>query len=136
VKYRPMDRVDFLVVHGFDTPAPEKVGAADIRHRHRSQGWRDIGYHYVIRRSGEIEFGRDDWKPGAHEPRVNRRSLGVCLVGSAPYPGEQLAGLRRLLARLKISLPDAEVIGHGDVPNVRKACPGFDVRSWWAEPQE
>lgn len=130
-----MDRVDFLVVHGFDKPASQDFGAAEIRKRHRSAGWRDIGYHYVLPRSGEIEKGRPDNRPGAHEPRVNRRSLGICLVGPAPYTDDQLAALRGLLTTLRSTHPDAEVLGHGDIQHVRSACPGFDVRSWWAAPQ-
>jgi N-acetylmuramoyl-L-alanine amidase len=35
--------------------------------------------------------------------------------------------------------PDAEVLGHRDLPNVNKDCPCFDARAWWergGQPQE
>ena len=28
---------------------------------------------------------------------------------------------------------NAEILGHRDLPGVRKACPSFDVSSWLAE---
>lgn len=145
-----MTRIDFLAVHCSATPAGgkhEKIGAADIRHWHRAQGWRDIGYHYVIKRDGTVEKGRPDDMPGAHEPRINNRSIAICLVGGAPPAGSeahrkglgennftpaQFAALQRLLRDLHEKHPTAEVLGHRDVPGVRKACPSFDVRGWWA----
>jgi len=27
--------------------------------------------------------------------------------------------------------PKAKILGHRDLPGVRKACPCFDVRKWW-----
>lgn len=153
MQIKPMTRVDFLAVHCSATPAGpkhENIGAADIRQWHRANGWRDIGYHFVIKRDGTVETGRSIIEPGAHEPRINNRSLAVCLVGGSPAPGTpaakkglgennftpaQFASLEKLLKELKAKHPNAEVLGHRDVPGVRKACPSFDVRSWWASVQ-
>lgn len=150
IKYNPMTRIDFLAVHCSATPAGgkhEAIGAADIRRWHREKGWRDIGYHFVIKRDGTVETGRPTDQPGAHEPRINSRSLAVCLVGGAPPIGSeaarkglgeanftpvQYASLKTLLTTLTRKHPKAEVLGHRDVPGVQKACPSFAVREWWA----
>lgn len=150
MNYKPLTRVDFLAVHCSATPADakhENIDAAEIRRWHRAKGWRDIGYHFVIKRNGAVEPGRPVDQPGAHEPRINNRSLAVCLVGGAPplgsaaskaglgennYTPAQFASLVTLLRELKAKHPAAEVLGHRDVPGVRKACPSFDVRPWWA----
>lgn len=146
-----MTNIDFLAVHCAATPATADVGAAEIRRWHRQRGFRDIGYHYVIRRDGTVEKGRSDTTPGAHERKINRCSLAVCLVGGSPPVGSpehrkglgennftdaQFKALAELLHKLKAKHPDAEVLGHRDVPGVAKACPSFDVRSWWASIQK
>lgn len=35
-----------------------------------------------------------------------------------------------LLRSLRTDYPDAEVIGHRDLPGVKKSCPCFDVKAW------
>lgn len=142
-----MTRIRFIAVHCAATPADLDIGAPEIRSWHRAKRWRDIGYHYVIRRNGVIEKGRPDDMPGAHEPSINSNSISICLVGGAPKVGSpahskglgennftpaQWSSLEKQVRALKAKHPDAEVIGHRDVPGVRKACPSFDARKWWS----
>lgn len=138
--WKPIKAVEFLVVHCAATKADQDIGATDIKKWHLQRGWIDIGYHYVIRRNGAIEKGRPDARPGAHARGYNHLSLGICLVGGVAADGktpennftsDQMHALLRLLQDLKSQHPDAEILGHRDFPNVRKACPSFDVRSWW-----
>lgn len=139
-----MTSIDFLVVHCSATNPRLDVGRREIDLWHRRRGFDCIGYHYVIRRNGDVEKGRADTDPGAHEPSVNSRSLGICLVGGVntdkvPKPEnnfttDQMDALRGLLIRLKSLHPKAEVIGHRDAPSrPAKACPSFSVRDWWKE---
>lgn len=132
--------VRYLVVHCSATPVSMDIGAADIKRWHRQQGFLDIGYHYVIKRNGEIEKGREDNIPGAHARGYNHASLGICLVGGTKkdkktqennFTPEQFAAARILLDRLAAEYPDAEVIGHRDLPNVVKGCPSFDAGGWY-----
>lgn len=143
-----MTRVGFIAVHCSATPATATtVDAAEIRRWHRAKGWRDIGYHYVIKRDGTVEKGRADNVPGAHEPRINSHSIAICLIGGSPpagsaeakkglgennYTPDQWASLLTLVGTLHAKHPSAVVLGHRDVPGVRKACPSFDVKAWWA----
>lgn len=118
---------------------------------HRKQGWRCIGYHYVIRRDGRVELGRPENEPGAHVQGYNSRSLGICMVGGVKPDGrtaetnftdEQYDALADLLDRLRVKYPEAEIVGHRDLsPDLNgdgkitknewlKECPTFDVRAW------
>jgi hypothetical protein len=133
---------DFFVVHSSATRPGVDVGVKEIREWHtlpkpRGNGWMDIGYHFVIRRSGAIEAGRVVDEQGAHVgPTGNSRSVGICVVGGLNSDGkpevtftgaqyETLEILLRLLARI---YPDAVVRGHRDF--MATVCPGFDVQQW------
>ena len=138
--WKPIREVEYLVVHCSATPEDMDIGAEEIRKWHLQRGWFDIGYHYVITRSGEVQKGREDNVPGAHARGVNERSLGICLVGGvesnnkkavANFTHAQWDALEDLLKDLKLKYQQAEVLGHRDLPRVGKACPSFDVRSWW-----
>lgn len=148
MKYKPMTRIDFLAVHCSADPADTKKDAADIERYHRSLGWRDVGYHYIIERDGNVVTGRPEDMRGAGEKRINSRAVHVCMIGGSPPVGSdeyrrglgennftpaQWDALAELLLKLHARYPNAEVLGHRDVPGVRKACPSFDTRSWWAQ---
>jgi N-acetylmuramoyl-L-alanine amidase len=133
--------IDHIVIHCAATKAKMDIGADEIRQWHKDKGWNDIGYHYVIRRNGEVEKGRDESIPGAHVAGHNKHTLGICLVGGLddeghPEPNftdEQMLSLRDLVnqLRLKYALVNEAIVGHRDFPGVSKACPCFDVRKWW-----
>ena len=54
-----MREINDLIVHCSATYGSQDIGAVEIRRVHVDEnGWRDIGYHYVIRRNGDIEEGR------------------------------------------------------------------------------
>lgn len=141
MNYKPIQSVDLIVVHCSATRATDDIGAKDIDRWHKQRGWFEIGYHYVIRRDGTIEKGRPDDKPGAHARGYNHKSLGICLAGGVAPNGKtpennftphQFASLATLLKQLKAKHPNAEILGHRDLPGVNKACPSFDVREWLA----
>lgn len=144
---RPLDgararaATDLIVVHCSATPPSMDIGAEEIDRWHRERGFRGIGYHAVIRRSGLIEPGRPLGAMGAHARGFNDVSVGVCLVGglgedrrtpSPSFTGRQFAALDRLVAALGKAFPHARLLGHRDLPNVDKACPCFDVSLWAA----
>lgn len=147
-------RTLFIVVHSSATRASSDIGIDEIRTWHVDQnGWRDVGYAAVIRRDGEIEFGRHFDDVGAHVRGYNSRSVGICMVGGLDedgnaednYTDAQYMSLYFLIATLKLAYPGAEVLGHRDLsPDLDgdgvieehewlKECPCFDVRSWWRQ---
>jgi len=139
MSFKPITAYDWLVVHCAATFSNMDIGRKEIRHWHLQRGFSDIGYHYVIRRDGTLEDGRPNTIPGAHARGYNLNSLGICLVGGAKmnstkaennFTPEQFDMLAKLLVQLLELHPDAEILGHCDLPGVQKACPSFDVRYW------
>lgn len=133
-------RTDFIVVHCSATPPSQDIGADEIREWHKARGWRDIGYHHVIRRNGKLEIGRPPMAVGAHARGYNAVSVGICLVGGVDDEGKPEANFTRAqyarledLVRNMVRLygPDVAVVGHRDLPDVSKACPSFCVPCWW-----
>lgn len=144
----PTDRaVSVIVVHCAATRLGEDdhVDAAEIRGWHIAppRNYRDIGYHYVIRRDGVVEVGRPIGDIGAHVAGHNTGTVGVCLVGGYNADGLAVGEIRDLYTAAQINAldtllddltgwwPDARVCGHRDFPNVNKACPSFDAGRWW-----
>ncbi|MBF0285525.1 MAG: N-acetylmuramoyl-L-alanine amidase [Magnetococcales bacterium] len=130
--------IDTLILHCSATTDGRPHTASDIRRWHTDsppsgRGWRDIGYHFVIRTDGTIEPGRPVATPGAHAQGHNAHSLGICLVGTRRFSKPQWESLRLLVVGLLGSdFPGAAVIGHRDVEPL-KECPGFEVRRWLDE---
>ena len=87
-----MRKINEIIIHCSDTQEGCDVTAKDIRRWHTTpkekggRGWRDIGYHYVIRLDGTIELGRPLEKAGAHcigrkGEDHNSHSIGICYIG-------------------------------------------------------
>lgn len=141
---------ELLVVHCSATRPTQDIGVREITQWHRQRGFDTVGYHYVIRRNGEVETGRPETAIGAHVKGHNARSLGVCLVGGINAAGKpesnftdaQFESLKALLHQLQTRYPDARILGHRDLspdkngdgkitPNeFIKACPSFDISAW------
>lgn len=107
------------------------VDAAMIREWHKTKGWSDIGYHFVIRPDGRCEEGRPLHRPGAHcnVGRRNSIGIGICLVGNfseIELPDAQLVGLvnkvTQLIEAYKLGIEAVEL--HRDVLGAATECPG------------
>ena len=101
-----------------------------------TQGWCDIGYHFVVSQSGLIYQGRsDERRPGAHVGNQNAGNIGVSFIGNyqvAQPPKEQLEAARRLLAWMRdaysgIPWNREAVRGHRQWPGQSTACPGDNL---------
>lgn len=120
------------------------IGVKEIEAWHKSppMNFNAIGYHFVIRRDGTIENGRSVDEVGAHARGHNDLSVGICLVGGVERDGkklvaennftlEQFNSLRYLLRDLDRQFKFLRVVGHRDLPGVKKDCPSFDVQTWY-----
>jgi hypothetical protein len=111
------------IVHCSDS---EVGDVALIRQWHLARGWSDIGYHFVIRRDGEVEVGRMLDVVGAHCQGQNADSVGTCLVGVKDFLPGQFAALKRIHAMLGSMSPGLKVFNHCEF-NHDKTCPNFDA---------
>lgn len=133
-KNRPSTKT--LIVHCAATKPSMNWGVREIRQSHKERGFLDIGYHFVIKRDGTLEKGRDVMQVGAHTVGQNETSVGICLVGGvddkmqpqANFTPQQMATLSKLLDELKAKFPGVAIKGHLDF--AAKACPSFDVKRW------
>ena len=128
-------KVTFAVVHCSATPNDRDIGAADIKIWHMQRGFDTIGYHFVIRRNGVVELGRNINVAGAHVEGHNTNSIGICMVGLDSYTNSQWASLKALVARVKITYAPTGVWlkGHYEFTD-QKTCPNIDMntlRSEW-----
>ncbi|MTI82654.1 MAG: N-acetylmuramoyl-L-alanine amidase [Firmicutes bacterium] len=117
-----------IIVH--HTGAEEK-NAEQVKQYHLSLGWGDIGYNYVIERSGQVVEGRPLDLPGAHcrAGGMNHCSIGVSVIGNLekhPLPQVQHEALWGLLQELagRHRIPVENILGHREVPGAATACPG------------
>jgi len=142
-----MRQINEIIVHCSATreawmdnrPTSEKV--AEIRRWHvDGNGWRDIGYHYIIDRDGTVAEGRPLETVGAHCKGHNTGTIGVCLIGGHGsnendlpddnFTPEQMDILRVHIGAMKVRFPTiTKVSGHNQY--AAKACPGFNVPAWY-----
>ena len=143
VKRLDQSKVKYLVVHCTASPPKANLSVIDVERMHiRDRGWATIGYHYLIKRDGTLEEGRPLTHQGAHVNGFNQVSIGVCLVGGISdnklkspennFTIEQFYALEDILIELKKKFPKASIAGHRDFPNVKKDCPCFDAKKWYA----
>ena len=135
--------VDYIVIHYTATPVESDFSAADIDAMHKRRGWAGIGYHKYIRKNGLIEKGRPLTVRGAHVKGHNHHSIGICYEGGVhaadPNTGldtrteAQKEAMTRVIREMLARYPDAQVIGHRDMPGAATQCPGFDAGKWWAD---
>ena len=129
-----MRTITLIVIHCSAVRPDQTSSAKKIDEWHKDRKFKCIGYHYVIRRNGEIEPGRPEEQIGAHCVNHNAHSIGVCYEGGLDIRGqpadtrtaEQKAAMRRLLEKLHRRYPRALIVGHHDL-NPGKACPCFDA---------
>ncbi|WP_054058882.1 peptidoglycan recognition protein family protein [Pseudomonas asplenii] len=138
VQFNKRAKTDLIVIHCSATKPTMDIGLREIRQWHVQQGWLDVGYHFIIRRNGQVETGRPQDVVGSHVKGHNSDSIGICLVGGIDSAGKpednftdaQWTALDGLVWEAsKVWYPEARICGHRDLDS-GKACPSFDVASW------
>lgn len=129
-----MRKINEIIIHCTATVEGKDFKAKDIDKWHKAQGWKKIGYHYVVDLDGTVEKGREESETGAHCVGHNAHSIGVVYVGGLDKnqkpkdtrTQEQKDVLWELLRKLLVKYPDATIHGHCEF--AAKACPCFDVK--------
>ena len=133
-----MRSIDTIIVHCTATLPEMNIGFEEVNQWHLDRGWSGCGYHWIVRRDGEIEYGRPLEKIGAHAKGYNDSSIGIALVGGLAHSGKQacnfsyvqFVALEKLISDMQVTFDilDKNVFGHNEVSP--KDCPCFDVREW------
>ena len=133
----PRSSTEYLVVHCSATKPSMDIGLREIKRWHvDDNGWRDVGYHYIIRRNGEVELGRSNRDTGAHAAGYNHKSISLCMVGGMAednsaennFTAQQWTALLDLVKQIKVDYPEADIIGHNEISE--QEWPSCDVQKW------
>ena len=135
-----MRSINLIVIHCSATRENRPFPVTSLIACHQAR-FGFTGYHYYVTRNGQIYQTRHENLPGAHVRHYNQHSIGICYEGGLDKQArpkdtrtpEQKAALRALLKNLKADYPDAKILGHRDLPNVRKECPCFDAQTEYAD---
>ncbi len=137
-------KIDTIIIH---CSATEYGNVSLFRKWHKSFGWDDIGYHYVINNSyptkiswsskkpiykkdGNLQIGRDIDVVGAHTKGYNSGSIGICLVGDRTFTGRQFLNLKELVKTLTSVYKIKHIKGHYEYDTAKvqgKTCPNIDM---------
>lgn len=135
--------INRIILHCSASEDSIDIGLREIKHLHTApkteeidwfgykthgRAWSDIGYHWIVRRDGRIEQGRDEEIQGAHVRGYNRTSIGIVWIGRTK-PG--IAQYKQLLKKLrglinKYKLSPLDIYGHTELDG-RKTCPNLDM---------
>ena len=115
---------DYIVLHHAQAV---HCTAQQIDDWHKSNGWSGIGYHFFVRKNGEIYRGRPLWSVGSHVLHMNNCSIGICAEGDyhdkdKVMPYAQKRSIKELVIYLKGIYHDAKIVGHKEIGDSN--CPG------------
>ena len=112
-----------LILHNSGVTVLQSVET--IHNYHKNKGWAGIGYHFYIRKDGNIYAGRPEDTIGAHAYGSNNDSIGICFEGN--FNEETMNDVQKnagqeLVAYLKNKYSINIVQKHSDVCST--SCPG------------
>jgi N-acetylmuramoyl-L-alanine amidase len=132
-----MRTIKYLVVHCTATP-PDVTIESIKRYWIENLGWRDPGYHYIIKRSGEIVNLHPEHLQSNGVKGYNKNAIHISYIGGVDAKNNaidnrtptQIHAMFNKLVSLSEKYPAAVILGHCDFPGVTKQCPSFDVKTW------
>ena len=131
-----MRKIDTIVIHCTATPEGMDYPLGSLRADHLKRGFVDVGYHYYIKKDGTIQEGRPLEKAGAHAQGHNAHSIGICYEGGLDANRKpkdtrtdaQKKSLSMIIKSLLKQYPEIRrIVGHRDLPDVKKDCPCFNA---------
>lgn len=148
-----MSRMKYLVLHCTATPEGREVTSKEIRHWHTDpvskggRGWKQVGYTDLFHLDGTVErlvrnnedAEVDPWEVTNGAAGYNSVSRHVVYAGGVAKDGKtpkdtrtagQLKAMRDYVRDFHERFPQIRIVGHRDLPGVKKACPSFDVKAW------
>jgi len=133
--------IRYIVIHCTATP-PNTTVESMKRFWKEVRKWGDTpGYHYIIHRDGSIEQLLSEDKNSNGVYMHNSVCLNLAYIGGIDKDGQPLDNrtpaqkhaMFNKIVQLTEKYSGAQVLGHRDFPDAKKACPSFDVKKWLAE---
>lgn len=127
-----MRRIDNIVLHCTATQLTTTVESIQ-RHWRTSLGWRNPGYHIVVRSDGTWQRLASDSAVTNGVAGHNANSLHIAYIGgqhTLDWTQEQQLTILAHIARWQRMYPKARILGHRDFPNVAKECPRVNTSDW------
>ena len=133
---KPLKVVKYLVVHCVANRCNKPFSVESLINT-GLQKYGQCSYHYYVRYDGSVIPLLSESVQGIHVKGYNWCSLGIVYEGGLNEQGHpadtrteaQKHALIALLRALKADYPDAQILGHRDLPWVKKDCPCFDARA-------
>ena len=118
-----MRKINLIVIHCSATREDRTFTEQDLEVCHRRRGFNGTGYHFYIRKNGDVKATRPIEKIGAHVRGFNLNSLGICYEGGLDCQGKakdtrteaQKQSLKALVGKLLKDYPGSRVCGHRDL---------------------
>ena len=132
--------IQFIVIHCTATPMNTTIESMK-RFWKEKRDWGDTpGYHYIIKSNGEVVKLLDESKNSNGVYAHNSACINIAYIGGVDKDNQpkdtrtkaQQHAMFDLIVSLTEKYKDAKPLGHRDFPDVHKACPSFDVKSWLA----
>jgi N-acetylmuramoyl-L-alanine amidase len=96
--------------------------------------WKDIGYHFIITKNGDIHECRPIDQTPAAVLNHNKDMVATCLTGNKIFSDAQFRSLRRLDKRLKKEYNFTVTKGHNEYSgHESRKCPNFDIHTVLAQ---
>lgn len=117
-------KTELIVLHHSGVSVLQSVETIHNYHKNHNN-WAGIGYHFYIRKNGEIYRGRPENTVGAHAVGANYNSIGICFEGNfekETMNAVQLKAGQELVEYLKKKYNISTIKRHKDVDT--SSCPG------------
>lgn len=132
-----MREIKYIVLHCTATPQTATIDAIK-NYWTQHLKWKSVGYHYVIKPSGEVVNLAKIELATNGVAGFNKNAIHISYIGGVNEEGKavdnrtkaQLESMKNLVVLLSTKFPKAEIRGHRDFPNVIKECPSFCVSDW------
>lgn len=152
LKFRPRPSTSKIILHDTGTTPYQSGIEHFLARKGRELGLLEIGYHYLVRPTGDPVACRPIDAVGAHCKGYNHNSIGIALIGGMDYPPDvdhlgpanmvptdtfpeaQIAGVVFLCRYIMETLGygELDVLGHSELPRYamgHRQCPMTDVQA-------
>lgn len=124
-----MREIKYIVAHTTATPTDTTIESIK-RYWENVLGWKNPGYHFIIKYDGTIVNLMPIDQVSNGVAGYNSNSIHIAYIGGQfvdDRSDAQKEAMLSVIRTMRAMFPTAQVLGHRDFPNVKKACPRFDA---------